>query len=448
LTTARILGTLVRHDPGAAAMKISAEEQQLVETARRVLPGGNFGNMASEIIIREGRGGRVWDVSGNEYVDFLLGSGPMLLGHAHPEVNDAVTQQLARGTTFFVNNEHGIELAAEIVDAMPCAEQVRFASTGTEADALAMRLARAWRKRSKIMKFEGGYHGMSDYALMSLWPARAGNSEQPQPDSAGIPESVRGEMLVAPYNDLDAARQMIHAHKDDLAGVIVEPLQRLLTPVPGFLQGLRDITAEYGIPLIFDEVVTGFRLAYGGAQTYYGVTPDICTLGKVIGGGYPLSAVAGRAEIMAHFDRAKVGAEGFMPQVGTLSGNPIAAIAGVASLRVLKRPGTYEKLHATGNAIRTGLEKSLRDAGIQAVIKGEAVMFDALFTARTSVDNYRESMDTDATLTRRFNELVRQRGVLKSDSKMYISIAHDECDVADTLAAFDDAAKTIAAERV
>jgi glutamate-1-semialdehyde 2,1-aminomutase len=428
-------------------MKISNEEQQLVETARRVLPGGTFGNMASEIIIREGRGGRVWDVSGNEYVDFVLGSGPMLLGHAHPEVNAAVAQQLARGSTFFVNNEHGIRLAAEIVDALACAEQVRFASSGTEADALAMRLARAHRKRSKIMKFEGGYHGMSDYAMMSLWPARPGNSSEPQPDSAGIPQSVRGEMLVAPFNDLAAAKQMIHAHRDELAGVIVEPLQRLLTPLPGFLQGLRDITAEEGIPLIFDEVVTGFRLGYGGAQGYYGVTPDICTLGKVIGGGYPLSAVAGRAEIMAHFDKSKAGPEGFMPLVGTLSGNPIAAIAGLASLAVLKRPGTYEKLRATGNALRAGLEKSLKDNGIPAVVKGEAMMFDALFTRRTSVDNYRETLEADTGLARRFTELVRERGVLKSDGKMYISIAHDERDVADALAAFEGAAKVMAEER-
>lgn len=427
-------------------MKISSEERDLAQLARQVLPGGNFGNMASDVIIREGRGGRVWDVSGNEYVDFVLGSGPMLLGHAHPEVNAAVAGQLARGSTFFVNNEHGIKLAAEIVAALPCAEQVRFASSGTEADALAMRLARAYRKRSRILKFEGGYHGMSDYALMSLWPQRPANSSQPIPDSAGIPESVRGEMLVAPFNDLDAARELIHAHRDDLAGVIVEPLQRLLTPLPGFLQGLRDITAEHGIPLIFDEVVTGFRLAYGGAQSYYGVTPDICTLGKVIGGGYPLSAVAGRAEIMAHFDRDKVGAEGFMPQVGTLSGNPIAAIAGLASLAVLKRPGTFEKLHATGNAIRAGLEASLRDAGIPAVVKGEAMMFDALFTRRTRIDNYRETLDADTARAKRFTALVRERGVLKSDGKMYVSIAHDARDVADTLAAFADAAKALAAE--
>lgn len=422
----------------------NAEERALVETAKRVLPAGGFGNIATDIIIREGRGGRVWDVSGNEYVDYLLGSGPMLVGHAHPEVNAAVMEQLGRGSTFFANNEHGIQLAAEIVEALPCAEQVRFASTGTEADAYAMRLARAYRKRGKILKFEGGYHGMSDYGLMSLWPSRPGNAEAAVPDSAGIPDSVQGEMLVAPYNDLAAAQQLIHAHREDLAGVIVEPMQRLIPPAPGFLQGLRAITAEYGIPLIFDEVVTGFRLAYGGGQTYYGVTPDICTLGKVIGGGYPLSAVAGRAEIMAHFDQAKVGAAGFMPQIGTLSGNPIAAVAGLATLRILKRPGAYETIFATGRAIWAGLEKALKDAGQQALILGEPVMFDALFTARSAVTDYRGTLDVDKARSRRFNELVRGRGVFKSDGKIYISLAHDARDVEDTVAAFTEAAGLLA----
>jgi glutamate-1-semialdehyde 2,1-aminomutase len=427
-------------------MKNNSEEQQLVETARRVLPAGTFGNLASEIIIREGRGGRVWDVSGNEYVDFLLGSGPMLVGHANAEVNAAVTEQLGRGTTFFANNEYGIQLAAEIVEAMACAEQVRFASSGTEADALAMRAARAYRKRSKILKFEGGYHGMSDYALMSLWPSGAGNSARAVPDSAGIPDSVRDEMLVAPFNDLKAAQQLIHAHKDELAGVIVEPMQRLLPPVPGFLQGLRDITAEYGILLIFDEVVTGFRLAYGGAQEYYGVTPDLCTLGKVVGGGYPLSAIAGKAEIMAHFDKAKVGAEGFMPQIGTLSGNPIASVAGLATLKILKRPGAYQKLHATGSAIRTGLENALQSAGIPAVVKGEPVMFDAYFTNRAKVDDYRDTLDVNPKVTRRFNDLLRERGIFKGDSKFYISLAPDEKDVRHAVNAFQEAASIIAKE--
>jgi glutamate-1-semialdehyde 2,1-aminomutase len=426
------------------ALKTTAEEQSLVQIAHRVLPGGGFGNMASETIIREGRGGRVWDVSGNEYVDYLLGSGPMLVGHAHPEVNAAVAEQLDRGSTFFANNEYGILLAAAIVDAVPCAEQVRFCSTGTEADAYAMRLARAYRRRGKILKFEGGYHGMSDYGLMSLWPSQPSNSARARPDTAGIPESVQGEMLVAPFNDLVATQQLIHAHREELAGVIVEPMQRLIPPVPGFLQGLRDVTAEFGIPLIFDEVVTGFRLAYGGAQEYYGVVPDICTMGKVIGGGYPLSAVAGRAEIMAHFDRAAVGEAGFMPQIGTLSGNPIAAVAGLATLKILQRPGAYETIFATGRTIWAGLERSLAEAGLDAVVVGEPAMFDALFTSRGAVTDYRGTVEVDKALSRRFNDAVRARGVFKSDNKIYISLAHDARDVADTVAAFADAARVVA----
>ncbi|MBR0654903.1 aspartate aminotransferase family protein [Plastoroseomonas arctica] len=412
----------------------------LAEIANRVLPAGSFGNMADRTIIREGRAGRVWDTDRREYVDFLLGSGPMLVGHAHPEVNAAVIAQVARGSTFFANNEPGIRLAAEIVDAVPCAEQVRFASTGTEADAYAMRLARAFSGKPRILKFEGGYHGMSDYGLMSLWPARPGNAEQAMPDSAGIPESVQAEMLVAPFNDLPAAEQIIHAHRDELGGVIVEPMQRLIPPLPGFLQGLRAITAEYGIPLIFDEVVTGFRLSYGGGQAYYGVTPDICTLGKVIGGGYPLSAIAGREDIMAHFDRAKVGAAGFMPQIGTLSGNPIAAAAGLATLAILKRPGAYQRIFATGRSLMAELEKALVNAGLPALILGEPVMFDALFTTRDRVTDYRGSLDVDKARSQAFNAGLRQHGVFKSESKFYISHAHDARDIQNSITAFSAAA--------
>ena len=427
-----------------SGLNISDEERRLAGIARRVLPAGNFGNMAVDTVIRSGRGGRVWDVSGNEYVDFLLGSGPMLVGHAHPEVNAAVVEQVGRGSTFFANNEHGIQLAAEIVRAVPCAEQVRFCSSGTEADAYAMRLARAFRRRDKVMKFEGGYHGMSDYGLMSLWKTSPGNTAEPAPDSAGIPASVRGEVLVCPFNDADAARRLVHAHRDELAAVIVEPMQRLIPPVPGFLQALREITAECGVLLIFDEVVTGFRLAYGGAQEYYGVVPDVCTLGKVIGGGYPLSAVAGRADIMAHFDQAAVGAEGFMPQIGTLSGNPVAAVAGLATLRILERPGAYERLFATGRAIMAGLESSLREAGIAATVLGEPPMFDALFTGSARIMDHRGTLDVDKAATKAFNRAVRERGVFKSDNKMYVSLAHDERDVRDTLAAFSAAARHVA----
>jgi glutamate-1-semialdehyde 2,1-aminomutase len=276
----------------------------LVEQARRVLPGGSFGNMPAEVILKEGKGGRIVDEAGKEYVDFLLGSGPMFIGHAHPEVTAAVQAQVPLGTTFFGNNRHGIALAEAIVDAVPCAEQVRFVCSGTEADLYAMRAARAFRKRDKILKFEGGYHGMSDYALVSLAPKSPGNFPRGSIDSAGIPKSVADEMVVAAFNDIDMVRSLIEEQKDELAGVIVEPFQRLIPPKPGFLQALREVTAEHGIPLIFDEVVTGFRFAYGGAQEYYGVTPDLCTLGKIVGGGFALAAIAGRADIMKHFDRA------------------------------------------------------------------------------------------------------------------------------------------------
>jgi len=413
---------------------LSDSERELVESARRVLPGGGFGNVSHEVIIARGLAGRVWDVSGNEYVDYLLGSGPMLVGHAHPEVVEVVQQVAATGTTFFANNPYGIRLAAEIVDAVPCAEQVRFVSSGSEADAYAMRLARAYRKRDKILKFEGGYHGMSDYGLMSLAPKRPGNFPQPIPDSAGIPKSVRDEVLVAPFNDLDTVASLVREHKTELAGIIVEPFQRLIPPQPGFLEGLRKITQENGLLLIFDEVVTGFRFAYGGAQAYYGVTPDVCTLGKAIGGGFPLAAIAGRADIMAHFDKSAVAEDAFMTQIGTLSGNPVAAAAGLKTLEILKRPGAYEQIFQTGRALMKGYAEILKRARIKARVVGDAPMFDVIFTDR-DVRDYRSALGDEATM-KRCNALLRERGILKGESKYYISLAHTPEDVAFTLDAF------------
>ena len=417
-------------------------ERELIGTANRVLPGGSFGNMAGDVVIREGKGGRVWDESGNEYVDFLLGSGPMLVGHAHPEVTAAVQEQVVHGTTFFANNRKGIELAEAIVAAVPCAQKVRFVSSGSEADAYAMRLVRAYKKRDKIMKFEGGYHGMSDYSLMSLAPKRPGNFPRAVPDSPGIPQSVRDEMLIAPFNDVEVVASMIREHKNELAGVIVEPFQRIIPPAPGFLQALRKMTAENGIPLIFDEVVTGFRLAYGGAQEYYGVTPDICTLGKVIGGGFPLAALAGRDDIMSHFDRAKVGDDGFLVQIGTLSGNPIASAAGLASMAILKRPGAYERIFATGRELMGTLSELLRSAGIPAVVTGEPPLFDVVFGV-SELRNYRDVLKGDAETARSFNRLLRERGILKGESKYYVSLAHDEADIRFTKDAWKDALKEL-----
>ncbi|EDP66925.1 glutamate-1-semialdehyde 2,1-aminomutase [alpha proteobacterium BAL199] len=421
-------------------------ELALIETAKRVLPAGGFGNFASDVVIREGRAGRVWDESGNEYVDFLLGSGPMFIGHAHPEVTAAVLAQVPKGTTFFANNATGIRLAEALCEAVPCADKVRFVSAGSEATFYAMRIARAHRGRDKILKFEGGFHGMSDYALMSMAPKRPANFPQAVPDSAGIPAKVRDEVLIAPFNDLETAASLIREYGDELGGVIVEPFQRLVPPKPGFLEGLRALTTEHGIPLIFDEVVTGFRFAYGGAQSYYGVTPDLCALGKIIGGGFPLAAIAGREELMAHFDKDRVAEDAFAPQIGTLSGNPVAAAAGLATLEVLKRPGVYEQVFATGRQLMAGLESALAGAGFAVQIVGEPPLFDVVFTDQ-SVQDYRTTLNGDATLLRRFNALLRERGILKGESKYYVSLAHDAADIRHTLDAFQDAAAILKSER-
>jgi len=414
--------------------KISEQEKQIERRARKVLPGGSLGNLTNNIVITEGKAGRVRDASGNEYVDYLLGSGPMLVGHAHPEVIAAVQQQLEKGTTFFANNEHAVLLAEEIVSAVACAEKVRFTTSGTEATLFAMRAARAFRGRDKVLKFEGGYHGMHDYALMSMITTNPVDFPQATPDSAGIPKSIQNEMLIAPFNDLETTSAIIERHHDELAAVIVEPFQRLIPPKPGFLQGLRDVTNQYEIPLIFDEIVTGFRFAYGGAQEFYGVTPDLCTMGKVIAGGFPLALVAGKDEIMAHFDRSAE-PDAFLPQIGTLSGNPVAAVAGLATLEILKRPGTYERLFATGQTLKDELQRLMDEAEIPAKVVGEAPLFDVFFTEEEITD-YRSTLRADKTQLNRFNALLLEEGVLKGDSKFYISVAHDQDDVRRTLDAF------------
>jgi glutamate-1-semialdehyde 2,1-aminomutase len=414
----------------------------LVEEAKKVLPGGSFGNMPAEVILREGKGGRIRDEAGREYVDFLLGSGPMFVGHAHPEVTAAIQEQVPLGTTYFGNNRHGIALATAICEAVPCAEQVRFVCSGTEADLYAMRAARAYRKRDKILKFEGGYHGMSDYALMSLAPKNPGNFPRATPDSAGIPKSVADEMLVCAFNDLEMFESLVKEHEDELAGVIVEPFQRLIPPKPGFLQGVRKITREHGIPLIFDEVVTGFRFALGGAQEYYGVTPDLCTLGKIVGGGFALAAIAGNAEIMKHFDRLAMADEDFLFQVGTLSGNPVASIAGLATLEILKRPGAYEQVFKTGRTLMGALSELLKKHGVKAQVIGEPTLFDVLFTDQP-VKDYRDTLKADKAIAARFNKLLRERGLMKGESKYYVSLAHTQADIDLTIGAWTEALKLL-----
>lgn len=400
-----------------------------IERARAVLPGGGFGNFDPAAILARGEGGRVWDVDGNEYVDLLIGSGPMLLGHGHPEVVEAVERRLRDGWTFFTGNPRGIELAETICEAVACAERLRYVSTGGEADMYAMRLARAFTGRSKIVKFEGGYHGMSAEALLSLAPERPTNFPQPAPDTAGTPRAVADEVLVAPFNDAEFMRSLLDERGGEVAAVIVEPLQRIVPPDPGFLQALREETRKRGIVLIFDEVVTGFRLAYGGAQEAYGVIPDLCTLGKVIGGGMPLAAVAGRADIMAHFDRAAVGAERFTPQIGTLSGNPLASVAGLKTLEILRRPGTYERLRANGRRLTAAVARELGKAGRPFQIVGDPVLFEVAFTPE-KVRDYRGTLAGDRRLAGIYNRALRANGVFKADAKTYPHLALTEADLA------------------
>ena len=417
-------------------------QEDWINRARAVLPAAGFGNFDPGIIIARGEGAHVWDENGERYVDYLIGSGPMLLGHGHPEVMEAVLEQLPRGTTFFANNAKGIELAEAIVEAVPCCEQVRFVASGGEADMYAIRLARAHTGRDRIIKFEGGYHGMSAEAQMSLAPERPVNFPTPLPDSAGIPQGVADQVLIAPFNDLDFVASLLNEHAD-IAAIVVEPLQRIIPPVPGFLAGLRALCDRHSVLLIFDEIVTGFRLAYGGAQERYGVIPDICTLGKIIGGGFPLAALGASREIMRHFDKSAVGAGEWLMQLGTLSGNPVAAAAGLKTMEVLRRDGSYEQLRATGAALQKMQSDTLSAAGITHRITGDETLFDVHFTDHPCTD-YRSARHDDPHLRDLYNQTLRRNGILKSPGKLYPSLAQDEDDLALTRAAMTWAAAAIA----
>ncbi|MBI4636544.1 MAG: aspartate aminotransferase family protein [Candidatus Rokubacteria bacterium] len=424
------------------------DDRDLVERAARVLPGGVLGSHRSgpglEFVVEAARGAYLWDTRGRRYIDYLLGSGPMVLGHAHPAVVGAVEGQLARGTTYMLLNEPIIELAEELVRAVPCAEQVRFTGSGTEATFFALRVARAYTGRDRILKFEGGFHGTHDYGLMSVSPRSPKAFPAPTPDSAGIPHAIQEEVLVAPYNDLATTEALIATHHRQLAAVIVEPYQRVIVPAPGFLAGLRAVTRRYAVPLVFDEIVTGFRLAYGGAQEYYGVVPELAALGKVIAGGFPLGAVCGPAALMRHFDPALEGTPEYVVQAGTLNGNPVAAVAGLATLAELRKPGAYERLHRTGARLRDGLAAAARRHGLAARVSGEPPVFDILFTDRDVVD-YRATLTADRERITAFNRECVRRGIVKAVNKIYVSLAHTDADVDATLEVFDQALAVVAA---
>jgi glutamate-1-semialdehyde 2,1-aminomutase len=428
----------------------SAREQALLEKTARFLPSGVRNATASPehaMVAESGHGCWIRDMSGNEYIDYLMGSGPLLLGHAHPAVVDAVRARIEKGSSYLMVNEPAIELAEEITACVPSADKVCFNSSGSESTFFAMRLARAFTRRDKILKFEGGFHGMSDYALMgNQWTQKPADFPTPVPNSAGIPRSAQGEVLIAPWNDIERTSAIIEAHRDELAAVILEPLQRTIPPVPGFLEDLRELTRRLDIVLIFDEVVTGFRLALGGAQAYYGVTPDLTALCKGIASGYPISVLCGRADIMDQANPAQAALGSFVMQTGTFSGNSISATAALATLRELKKPGAYERLFATGRRLMDGMQSIFEKADIPVQVCGEPPAFQPWFTDQP-VRDFRSALRADHALGMRFTEGLLDRGIVKAHEKFFVSTAHGEAEIDTTLEAIAEVAAQLAEAR-
>jgi glutamate-1-semialdehyde 2,1-aminomutase len=426
-------------------MTIAADSQtDLLARAGRFLAGGGLGLFVLpdevNLVIAEGHGSHVTDVSGRDYLDYHLGSGPALLGHAHPEVVAAVEKQLPKGSTYYFLNEPVIRLAERMVEACPCADQIHFTGSGTEATFFALRVARAATGRDKVLKFEGGWHGMNDYGLWGTVPAQPSAYPAAERDSVGIPEALRGQVLVAPFNDAERAVHLIEEHASELAAVIVEPLQRVLLPVPGFLQAIRDATTRHDIVLIFDEVVTGFRIAWGGAQERYGVVPDLATYGKAMSGGFPMAAIGGRSEVMAHLDARRIERSRLVWASGTLNGNPISASAGLAALDVLSRPGAYAQLHRIGGRLRREIKAIGVRHGFAVQTPGEDAVFGVRFTARENLRTWEDLLTADTRLGLRWAVALIKRGILVNpNEKFYISLAHTEADVDRTLEAVDGA---------
>jgi glutamate-1-semialdehyde 2,1-aminomutase len=410
-----------------------AEAERLFPTSTRCLtfdPGLNF-------CVGKAQGSHIWDVSGNEYIDYLLGSGPHVLGHAHPAVLEALRTVPESGTSHLIINEHAVGLGKKIVEHVPCAEMVSLHSSGSEATFFAMRLARVYRKRDKILKFEGAYHGMNDYALMSnQWTMGSPAYPQAVPNSHGIPRVLTDEVLVAPFNDLETTTAIIAKHRDELAGVIIEPVQRTFEPKPGFLQGVREVTANFDIPLIFDEVVTGFRMGLGGAQATYGVTPDLCALGKAISGGLPLGVLCGRRDIMEIANpKRRLQMLPYSMQTGTFSSNPVCASVALALIDELEKPGVYERLNEVGGRVRAGLRDAIASSGIEACVTGVPSVFEIWFTKDEPYD-HRSAKASDFYKNIRFSDLLLQQGILKAAEKFFISAVHSDQDIERTIEAF------------
>lgn len=429
------------------ASRLTQRSHTLYQRALQVMPGGvnspvrSWRGVGGEpFFVVRGQGSRIWDADGNAYIDYVCSWGPLILGHAHPRVVEAVSRALAGGTSFGAPTEAEVALAEAICEAIPSIEMLRLVNSGTEATMSALRVARAVTGRSKVIKFAGCYHGHADAFLVR---AGSGALTFGVPDSAGIPSTLAQETLVARYNDLESVERLLHAYPHQVAAVIVEPVagnMGVIPPKPGFLQGLRALTQEHGALLIFDEVITGFRLHYGGAQDLYGVKPDLTCLGKIIGGGLPVGAYGGPRDLMR-----QVAPLGTVYQAGTLSGNPLAVAAGLATLEALREPGVYQRLDALGALLEQGLREAAQQAEISLAVNRVGSMLSLFFSAEP-VKDWDSAQKARADLYRHLFHHLLAKGVYFAPSPyeaLFLSLAHTEEDIGHTVEALQHSLEEI-----
>lgn len=429
---------------------VSNRSAALFEAAQRVIPGGvnsparAFGPVGGQpLFITGGSGSKVYDADGREYIDYVCSWGPLVLGHAPPGVVERLKRTCEQGTSFGAPTEMEVEMARLVTELVPGVEMVRMVNSGTEATMSAVRLARGYTGREKVIKFEGCWHGHADSFLI-----QAGSSALTTgvPSSPGVTAGTAGDTLTAPYNDLEAVKRMVAENRDEIAAVIVEPVagnMGVIPPADGFLEGLRELTADSEIVLIFDEVITGFRVHPGGAQALYGVTPDLTTLGKIIGGGLPVGAFGGRREIMSHISPLGKG----VSQAGTLSGNPLAMTAGYETLRRLREPGAYESLEGKAAALEAGFRENLRSLGLPFRLNRVGSMMTLFFTDRP-VTRYEAAVACDQEAFARYFRVMLEQGVYLAPSQFeatFVSLAHTEADIDRTVKAQHTALKSCAA---
>ncbi len=420
---------------------------KLLQRAERVIPGGVNSPVRSfravedsPPFIARGEGPYLYDVDGNRFIDYVLSWGPLVLGHAHPEVAGALKDAVDRGTSYGAPTELEVKMAEKIVEMVPSIEVIRMVNSGTEATMSALRLARGFTGRDKVIKFDGCYHGHVDSLLVQ---AGSGATTLGMPDSPGVSKAVAATTITAPFNDIEAVRSIFAEEGEEIAAVILEPVagnMGVIPPVPGFLEGLREITTAHGALLIFDEVMTGFRVALGGAQELYGVTPDLTCLGKVIGGGLPVGAYGGRRDIME-----QVSPSGAVYQAGTLSGNPLAMTAGYVTLDIISREGVFDSIVERATALSEGIKDNLKKLGLDLPMAQVGTMF-GFFFAGSPVRNYQEAMGSDTKRFAAYFSEMLKRGIYLAPSQFeagFMSSAHRVDDVDDTVRANFEALKSI-----